>query len=85
MRRTSSSLHLLVLIGLTGIAGLLSLPSPAAAMKDIRVSMLAEVERGERQASFNWVTRELAMSIAAPPSTLIDAGATLSSKVQACT
>ena len=67
MRQTSSSLHLLVVIGLTALAGLLSLPSPAAAMKDIRISMLAEVERGERQASFNWVTRELAMSIAAPP------------------
>ena len=36
-------------------------------MKDIRVDQLENVERSERQASFNWVTRELAMAIAAPP------------------
>ncbi len=67
MRRTFSSLRLLALIALSALAGLLCLPKPAAAMKDLRISLLAEVERGERQASFDWVTRELAMSIAAPP------------------
>ena len=36
-------------------------------MKDLRVDRLENIERSERQASFNWVTRELAMAIAAPP------------------
>jgi len=36
-------------------------------MKDLRVDRLEAVERSERQASFDWVVRELAMTLAAPP------------------
>jgi len=36
-------------------------------MKDLRVDRLGEVERSKRQSSFDWVVRELAIAIAAPP------------------
>jgi len=51
-----------------GLLLLLSLSGPAtAAMKDLRIDRLAELERSERQATFDWVVRELAIAIAAPP------------------
>jgi len=36
-------------------------------MNDLRIDRLAEIERSDRQASFDWVVRELAITIAAPP------------------
>lgn len=47
---------------------LLGTASPASAgMKDLTVERLAALEQSERQAAFDFVVRELAMAISAPP------------------
>ena len=54
-----------LILGLSLTLGLSS--SAAAGMNDLQVDQLSNVERSKRQGSFDWVVRELALSIAAPP------------------
>lgn len=41
--------------------------SAEAAMNDLRIDQLEAIEGSERQATFDWVVRELAVTLAAPP------------------
>jgi hypothetical protein len=59
--RTTLTATAVLYFGLAGITPV------SAAMNDLRVNQLESLELSERQAAFDWVVRELAVTLAAPP------------------